>query len=207
MKGGRVVGLCAALVAWVVVASAFCGSALQAQSGDAFSTSGQIAVNGVMMSYVVRHLPVSSFPALPAAVAAELNQRGCLIPQTFEAYGPENVIHGSFRQAGANDWAVLCSVRGTVSLLVFFESEAESPAVLASAAETARLQAHGATRTLGFDWGIDAASPEQVHEAQAGMRRRPPRLDHDAIADSIINGATIYHFYTGAAWKFVDTSD
>jgi hypothetical protein len=181
-----------------------------AQSPDAFSTSGQIAVNGYTMGYSVRHLPVSSFPALPAPVAAELNRRGCLIPQTFEAHGPENVIHGSFKRPGEKDWAALCSVRGTVSLLVFFEGAAANPEVLVTAAEVKRLgptPASGVLAAPGFAWGIDAASPEQVHEAQAGMRHRPARLDHDAVADSMIDGVTVYHFYAGNAWTVVDTRD
>jgi len=57
--------------------------------------SGQIVLAGQPMAYLIRHLPVSSFPSLPAAIADQLNQRGCLIPQTYEAHGPENVIHAS----------------------------------------------------------------------------------------------------------------
>jgi len=147
---------------------------------------------------------------LPAAVAAELNRRGCLIPQTYEAHGPENVIHGSFKRAGEKDWAALCSVHGTVSLLVFFDGTEASPEVLLSAAETARLgptPASGLLGMLAFDWGIDVATPETVHEAQSQMRRRPARLDHDAIADANVDGPTIYRFYTGNAWKMIETSD
>ena len=59
--------------------------------------------------------------------------------------------------------------------------------MLASAPETERLQAHGSADVLGFNWGIDPASPEQVHEAQLGMRIRPPRLDHDALADTLVD--------------------
>ena len=174
---------------------------------DAFSTSGQVTVNGHEMPYLVRHLPVSSFPGLPDAVVAELDRRNCLIPQTYEAHGPENVVHGSFGRPGSTDWAVLCSARGKVSLLVFFAGDAQNPAVLATAPETERIEAHGANGMLEFDWGIDSASPEQVREAQGGMRRRPPRLSHDAIAESIIDGQTMYHFYAGNAWTFVETSD
>lgn len=177
------------------------------QAIDAFSNSGTVTVNGQPRQYMVEHLPASSFPALPAGVAAELNRRGCLIPQTYEAHGPENVIHGSFRRPGESDWAALCSAHGTVSLLVFFEGASESPAVLATAAETARLELNNATGKLEFDWGIDVASPEQVHEAQSEMRRRPARLDHDAVADSIIDGPTVYWFYAGNAWTNVATSD
>ena len=210
MKDCGGVGLRAALMALAVVVC--CGAVLWAQGPelqaiDAFSNSGTVTVNGQARPYKVEHLPASSFPALPAAVAAELNRRGCLIPQTYEAHGPENVIHGNFRRSGEKDWAALCSVHGTVTLLVFFDGEATNPAVLATAAETERLEAHGASGVLGFDWGIDVASPELVHEAQAGMRHRPARLDHDAVADSMIDGVTVYHFYAGNAWTVVETSD
>jgi len=183
------------------------GQLRELQPIDAFSSQGHVTVDGKETPYLVRHLPASSFPSLPAAVADELVQRGCLIPQTYEAHGPENVIRGSFSRAGSNDWAVLCSVRGTVSLLVFFQGSEQGPAVLSSAAETTRLEWNGASGKMEFAWGIDTATPELVHEAQTGMRRRPARPDHDAIASSMINGETVYRFYTGSAWTFVDTSD
>jgi hypothetical protein len=174
---------------------------------DAFSTSGQVTVNGQTRPYKVEHLPASSFPALPTAVAAELNRRGCLIPQTYEAHGPENVIHGSFKRPGEKDWAVLCSVHGTVYLLVFFDGAAASPEVLSTAAETSRLELSNASGKMEFDWGIDVATPELVHETQSEMRRRPAKADHDAIADSMIDGATVYRFYAGNGWTTVETSD
>jgi hypothetical protein len=166
--------------------------------------SGEISVDGLMTPYLIRHLPVSSFPELPALVQEELNQRGCLIPQTFEAYHPENVVHASLERAGASDWAVLCSAKGTVTLLVFFAGDTARPIVLASAPETERLEARAAGGALGFEWGIDRASPGQVHDAQAGLDPRPPLLDHDALADSMVNGRTVYHFYGNNTWTLVD---
>ena len=166
--------------------------------------SGSISVGGHLAPYLIRHLPVSSFPQLPAPVQDDLNRLGCLIPQTFEAYRPENVVHASLQRPGSSDWAVLCSAHGTVSLLVFFAGDPAQPFVLASAPETERLQAQSPGGVLGFDWGIDAASPGQVHEAQAGMALRPPLLDHDALADSIVNRSTVYHFYGNHAWTLVD---
>jgi hypothetical protein len=97
-------------------------------------------------------------------------------------------------------------VNGKVSLLVFFSS-ASDPMVLASAAETDRLQAHGAANVLGFNWGIDPAPPETVHEAQIGMSHPPPRPDHDALADSVIDRRTIYRVFTKGAWTVIDTRD
>jgi len=169
--------------------------------------TGQILVDGRSTSYLIRHLPVSSFPQLPVAAQNLLNQRGCLIPQTYEAHRPENVIEASLERRGSSDWAVLCSAHGMVSLLVFLGGRSGEPAVLASARETDRLQSHGPNGVLGFNWGIDAASPEQVHEAQAGMRHPPPRLDHDALADSTIDQATVYHYFSGDAWVVVGTTD
>jgi hypothetical protein len=168
--------------------------------------SGQITIAGRSTPYLIRHLPVSAFPQLPPAVQDALTRRRCLIPQTYEAHGPENVVHASLESRGSSDWAVLCSANGAVSLLVFFASSGE-PTVLAIAPETERLQSHGSSNVLGFNWAIDPASPEDVHEAQLGMRHLPPRLDHDAIADSVIDGRTIYHFYSKSAWTLIDTQD
>jgi hypothetical protein len=166
--------------------------------------SGQISLNGRLTPYLIRHLPVSSFPQLPAAVQDQLNRRGCQIPQTFQAYRPENVVQAGMQHSGSSDWAVLCSADGTVSLLVFFAGNPAQSFTLASAPETERLQASHSGEALGFDWGIDAATPGQVHDAQAGLEPRPPLLDHDALADSILNRSTVYHFYAHSAWTLVD---
>ena len=180
------------------------GALLPAQPAKPLSPqlneSGQIVVDGRSTPYLIRHLPVSSFPDLPASVADLLNQRGCLIPQTYEAHQPENVIHAGFERAESLDWAVLCSAQGTVSLLVFFSSAPGKPFLLASAPETQRLQSHPSTGVLGFNWGIDPASPQQIHEAQIGLAPRPAKLDHDAFADSVVDHKTIYRFYAKSAW-------
>jgi hypothetical protein len=158
--------------------------------------SGHLTIDGREVPYRIRHLPVSSFPDLPEPVATTLSALGCLIPQTYEAHRPENVIHGSFEHPGSDDWAILCSVKGNVTLLVFFASNfAAQPVVLAGQAETDRLQTHDISGVLGFNWGIDPATPQRVHEAQAAMTHRPPPPDHDSIADSIVDQRTVYHLH------------
>ena len=173
-------------------------------NADKLTETGQILVAGRSTPYLIRHLPVSSFPELPQRIQDQLNGRGCLIPQTYEAHRPENVIHASLERARSSDWAILCSAKGTVSLLVFFAGTSARPVVLASARETERLQLHDGSGVLGFDWGIDPASPEQVHEAQASMAPRPPLLDHDAVADSIVDHRAVYHFYAKGSWTVVE---
>lgn len=166
--------------------------------------SGQAVVAGQNAPYLIRRLPVSSFPDLPDEVAAQLNQRQCMIPQSYEAHHPENVVHASLERAGSSDWAVLCAAHGKVSLLVFFGNNLTRPTVLASAPVKDRLQRHDNSGVLGFDWAIDPASPDAVHEAQSALDRRPPRIDHDALEDITIDRARVYRFCSKGAWTLLD---
>lgn len=174
---------------------------------SSFNESGKATINGHAVSYLIRRLPVDSFPDLPEAIAEVLNQRGCLIPQTYQAHRPENVIRGSFDRSGSSDWAVLCSAHGRVDLLVFFGRTPGKPVTVASAPEMERLQRHGSSGVFGFDWGIDTATPQQVREAQASLEHRPPKLDHDALADTLLNQKTVYHFFAHGGWTIVDVGD
>lgn len=172
-----------------------------------FNESGKTNIDGRMVSYLIRRLPVDSFPELPDAIAAVLVQRGCLIPQTYEARRPENVIHASFERPGSSDWAVLCSEHGIVDLLVFFARSPGKPMTVATVPEMGRLQRHDLSGVYGFDWGIDPASPERVREAQASLEHHRPLLDHDALAETVLNQKTIYHFYSHNAWTVVDVPE
>ena len=71
----------------------------------------------------IPRLPPAAFPELPPALLAELETRGCLIPQ-IEPYDParwqDNVISGHLKRPGQTDWAVLCSIGQVSQLLVFW---------------------------------------------------------------------------------------
>ncbi|HEY3704954.1 MAG TPA: hypothetical protein VGL22_07830 [Terracidiphilus sp.] len=192
----------------VLLGVSLCGFAQEPDDGlKSLVAKGEVTLRGQTHAYVVRHLPPASFPDLPQTVAGELNRRGCLIPQTYQARRPENVVHGSFERAGSSDWAVLCSVEGTVSLLVFFEGGVSKPAKVATARETERLQVHDSGGEMGFSWGIDAASPQRIHDAQNGLSPRPGRVEHDAIADSIVERKTLYRYFDKGSWSVLDMPD
>lgn len=176
-------------------------------SNERFDETGNTSIDGRIVPYMIRRLPVDSFPDLPDLVAAVLQQRGCLIPQTWQAHRPENVIEASFERTGSSDWAVLCSAHGNVDLLVFFARTPTKPVTLATVPEIERIQRHGTTGVYGFDWGIDAASPQRIREVQAAMEHHPPLLDHDALADTILNEKTVYHFCAHNAWSIVDVPE
>lgn len=192
---------CAVLIAALAVSLA------GAQTDAALVTRGFVELGGKQVAYSIQHLPPASYPQLPASVAAELTRRGCLIPQTYEAHQPENVVHGSFERAASSDWAVLCSASGEVKLLVFFGSDPTATMTLGSAAETQRLQAYPGGKEMGFNWGIDRAGAEAVRQAQNGLKPRPARLDHDALADSVVEQRTIYHYYRNGRWALLDMPD
>ena len=132
------------------------------QTPAQLNVSGQIVIDGQPASYLIRHLPVSSFPGLPVELATLLNRRGCLIPQTYEAHHPENVIHASLERAGSSDWAVLCSTRGNglAAGLLF-----QRPGRVA-----------GARRRAG-NRAAASARPERCSRFQLGHRSRFARSD------------------------------
>ncbi len=204
MKQAAMIGVTAAVFAMGALSAA--GQSAESDAGQSsfLTEKGNVPVSGRPVAYLIRRLPVSSFPQLPVVVAESLTQRGCSIPQTYQAHRPENVVHASLEQSGSSDWAVLCAAEGTVALLVFFESDLEHPKVLSTATEKQRLQVHDLSGVMGFNWGIDPASPRQVREAQAAMEHRPPLLDHDALADAVVNQRTIYHFYTKNGWTTLE---
>lgn len=192
------------LVSGTLSATAQAGAKSANLASNPLTQTGKIEANGQVSNYVIHYLPASSFPDLPPAIAGSIAAHSCLIPQTFEAHRPENVLHASLEHAGSEDWALLCAHEGTVALMVFFASSPDRPITLASAPETERLQHHNASQSFGFNWGIDRASPSQIHEAQIGLKRRPAPPDHDALADSIIDHKTVYHFYSKGKWTLVD---
>ncbi|MGA7524921.1 MAG: hypothetical protein WBW84_20900 [Acidobacteriaceae bacterium] len=168
--------------------------------------SGQIAAPaGAPVHYRIRLLPLSSFPALPVEVVVQLSRRRCMIPQTYEAKQPENVIHGAFHAAGSSDWAALCSADGTTTLYVFFAGQFDAPTALRSQPDTAWLGADPGESILGSAWGIALRSAEQL--------RSSPRLrsllttDHDAIDDARLERTLAIHYYQGGKWLTVMAGD
>ncbi len=192
-------------IRWVLLcALAVLPMGAQLPDSQSLNESGQVTVAGKSVSYLIRRLPINAFPDLPDAVVEQLKKRECLIPQSYEAHHPENVVHASLERAGSSDWAVLCSADGEVALMVFFGSAPSKPAVVVTAPEKQRLQRHDGSGVLGFDWAIDAASPDAVHQAQSGLERKPPRVDHDALQDIVLDQKTVYRFFSKGSWKLLD---
>lgn len=164
----------------------------QVEQGQLQSDGGDI------LAYRIRLLPVSSFPDLPAPIAAQLRSRRCMIPQTFEAQAPENVIQGAFRAKGSSDWAVLCSAAGTTTLYVFFAGQFDAPVALRSQPDTAWLGADPGNSTFGSAWGIAARSAANLRASR--QLHGAADFDHDGIEDARLEHAPTVRYFQDGHW-------
>jgi hypothetical protein len=207
MKGGVVAGVLAALMAapaWSAPQD-WSSAGISAQNVERIESGSAPLANGRMMAYRIRLLPVSSFPDLPEAVAAEMNQRGCMIPQSFEAKQPENVIHGAFRAPGSSDWAALCSVHETTTLYVFFAGQASKPMALHSQADSAWLGAEPGSTVAGSAWGIAVSTASELRATPA--LHRGLAVDHDGIDDAQLEHSLVIHYFEAGRWIDLRSAD
>lgn len=146
--------------------------------------------------YQIRLLPISSFPQLPPEVAMQLGRMGCMIPQTYEAREPENVIHGSFEKRGSSDWAVLCSVDHVSTLYVFFQSALSQPIAL-------RHQPN--SEWLGVEWSLDYGSAWGIARRAPRMMPYADKADHDGIEDAFVEQSSTVHYFQNGHWTTIDS--
>jgi hypothetical protein len=95
-------------------------------------------------------------------------------------------------------------VEGTVSLLVFFRSAKANPLCCLRARDRAPAGPRS-SGVLGFNWGIDPASPQQVHEAQsrhASIARRAWTTTPWPIRSSTTAPSTT--FMPKSAWTLLE---
>jgi hypothetical protein len=128
-----------------------------------------------------------------------------MIPQSFEAKQPENVIHGAFRAPGSSDWAALCSSQGTTTLYVFFAGQFESPIALRSQSDSAWLEAEPGSSIYGSSWGIAVRSAAELRASP--QLHRGATLDHDAIDDARLERSLVVHYYQAGRWLDLNRSD
>ncbi|HZD49408.1 MAG TPA: hypothetical protein VE178_11755 [Silvibacterium sp.] len=158
--------------------------------------------SGAEVVYRIRLLPLASFPALPPAISAQLDDRKCMVPQTYEAHAPENVVHASLERKGSSDWAVLCSVNGATTLYVFFQSQPGTPIALRHQRDTEWLGSE-VLGAYGSAWGISRRAPSQIR----GPSPERARIDHDGIEDAFVEKSSTTHYFQDGSWITLETSN
>lgn len=148
----------------------------------------------------ITRLSPTAFPELPQAFRTELEQLGCMIPQSEYSGGRGNVIHGSFGATGQDDWAVLCSRGGTSVILLSWGGPTQCPRELRPAEDKHFLQGLGGGR-IGFSRGI---RPTQTYHVYPGDDTaavdRDVQLEHDGIDDAFEGKASTVMFCRNGKW-------
>lgn len=155
--------------------------------------------------HIVR-LPPAEFEQLPRNLVRELERRGCAIPQDYTKERG-NVIRGAFKRPGQTDWAVLCSVNGFSSILVFWKGSEDHPAEMARAEDRMFLQVIG-DEEIGFSRRISAVGKQfilQQYRAHGGAA--PPPIDHQGIDDMFLDKASVVYFYHRQKWHRLTGAD
>lgn len=146
---------------------------------------------------IVRLAP-NGFPEIPRNVVRELKQRGCTIPQEAFTKKRNNVIQGEFARRGQRDLAVLCSIKGMSTILVFWNKSERNPAAIARFEDTIFLQDMLGGK-IGFSRAINPVGRNRImsnYQAYGGPK--PPLITHQGIDDAFLEKAsTVYYFYKG----------
>lgn len=145
-----------------------------------------------------RRLSPSMFRRLPLPVRADLERRRCTIPQVWSDTEAANVISGHFRTPAETDWAVLCSVNGVSTILVYVKGRVDSVAKLGPAPDKHYLQGVGAGR-IGYSRAIAAVDSTLIRrDYQWYGGTEPPPLDHQGIDDAFVGKASeVWYWYQG----------
>lgn len=154
-----------------------------------------------------KRLAPSAFVDLPAAIRKELGRRGCTIPQPFGATRRRNAIKGHFTSARQVDWAILCSVRRTSTILVFRHGSPSDVAEIAALLDSTFLQ-QLSEGTIGYSRALSVANTEFIRvqfERHGGPT--PPPLDHDGIDDAFVEKGSSVWYWDGGRWLQLTGAD
>jgi hypothetical protein len=156
----------------------------------------------------IRRLPPRTFRQLPAAIVEKLEARKCLIPQYPYIKTPHNVIRGSFTGEKLNEWAALCSRRGTSSILVFQADTAKLVAEIAATKDENYLQVVDGSGTLGYSRVISAVGKDYILEHYKWYGGpEPPPITHHGIDDAFAEKASVVRYFYRGKWLELQGAD
>ncbi len=151
---------------------------------------------------VVSYQP-GEFSGVPAWAIAELNARGCRVPQAHHFKKERhNVIRGEFVAKGRVDWAVLCSKNGKSSIVLLSTSKARCTQELAAADDSVYLQ-QVAPNQQAYSRLIRVAPNSEIapHVKQIGG------FDHEGIVDEFAEKASTTFYCRDGKWAELQSGD
>lgn len=155
---------------------------------------------------VVRLSP-AAFPELPNNLRAELQRRGCTIPQLSMTKEHHNVIKGEFVKPGQTDWAVLCSIGRVSAILVFWNASEINPGRIAEMKDIDLLQGAGGDKIV-YSRAITPVGKAYItvhYEGNGGPP--PPPIDHQGIDDAFVGKASVVNYLYQGKWLHLTGAD
>jgi len=152
-------------------------------------------------------LPPAGFPQIPSNIVRDLQRRGCTVPQETFSNKPNNVVRGEFVKPGQTDWAVLCSVKGVSTILVYWNGSETRPAAIAALEDRNFIQGITPAK-VGFSRGIAPVGKDFImrhYDAYGGPK--PPPIDHQGIDDAFIEKASVTWYFEGGKWLKLTGAD
>ena len=146
----------------------------------------------------IRRISPTDARGLPINLVRQLQRRSCTIPQEQYSKKISNVIKGEFARPGQKDWAVLCSVKGVSTILVFWNGSEKNPASIAPMEDRIYIQAFRKSES-SYSRGIRPVGRDFItlqHNGYGG--RALPPINHQGIADTFTDKApTVWYYYQG----------
>ena len=153
-------------------------------------------------------LKPSDLPGLPDTVRADLEARGCTVPQPFiRRAGPANVVRGRFMSATPIDVAVLCSRARRSAILVYRGGAAPAAAELAQRPDSNFLQVVDGAGGIGFSRRLATAAPDRIRQHASQQRTSMSDPDHDGIEDAFLEKGSSIWYWFGGRWLELPGAD
>jgi hypothetical protein len=171
-----------------------------------FASLGSASFAQTTEARIVRLSP-AAIRRLPANLVKELQRRGCTIPQETHTKQSNNVVKGQFAKPGQTDWAVLCSVNGVSTIVVFWNGSEKNPALIAPMEDRIYIQGFKKSAS-SYSRGIRPVGRDfiTIHHDAYGRRALPP-INHQGIADTFTEkGSVVWYSYQGQ-WLKLSGSD
>jgi hypothetical protein len=161
-------------------------------------------------SWIVRLSP-AAFPELPTNLVQELQRRQCTVPQeafsklvssdakTRNSKEPNNVIKAEFARPGQTDWAVLCSVEGVSTILVFWNGSENDPAAIAPWPDRNYVTGVHGDQDWAYSRRIEPMGMAEIvrlHDQERLGIPLPP-IEHQGINDADDKAFLVWYYYDG----------
>jgi len=162
----------------------------------------------------VRRVAPGEFSAIPPGIVVALRARGCMVPQTSWGVTPnspqpplQNAIRGEFFAKGQEAWAVLCSIGGSSSILVFHDRSGARPEEIAKGEDRNYLQGDGQGNMV-YSREIDAVDRKYIMDHfRAYGGPEPPPIDHQGIDDVFLGKASVTYYWYKGTWRQLTGAD